>query len=89
MCEQGCELDCRAKAARQASPFFVAYPARSQRLIPSDPFIRGGTMLRRADSLLVCRDSADEIPEAFPGLLPRSCRMVLPSSLSAPDSRAI
>ena len=36
----------RAKAARRALPFFVVYPARSQRLIPSDPFVRGGTMLR-------------------------------------------
>jgi len=45
-CEQGCESDCRAKAARRASPFFVVYPARSQRLIPSDPFVRVGTMLR-------------------------------------------
>ena len=45
-CEQGCELDCRAKAARRALPFFVVYPARSQRLIPSDPFVRIGIMLR-------------------------------------------
>ena len=46
-------------------------------------------MLRSTDSLVVRQGSADEIPEAFPGLLPRSCRMVLPSSLSVPDNRAI
>ena len=46
-CEPGCDCGlCRAKAARRASPFFVVYPARFQRLIPSDPFVRSGTMLR-------------------------------------------
>jgi len=71
--EQGCELDCRAKAARRASPFFVVYPARSQRLIPSDPFVRGG-LCSGEPIVFWCVGIP---PMKFPKLFPASFRKVV------------